>query len=91
MICCGEEREMLTVRGTYRNGTAIPEEVIEGREGKPVLIPFLEENDGTAAGSRAADWSALRQLLEECKVDTGIPDLAHEHDHYLYGKPRKGS
>ncbi|MBN1167854.1 MAG: hypothetical protein JXA44_12100 [Methanospirillaceae archaeon] len=22
-------------------------------------------------------------------VDTGIPSLAHEHDHYLYGTPKK--
>jgi hypothetical protein len=27
-------------------------------------------------------------LIEECTVDTGIPDLAHQHDHYLYGKPK---
>jgi hypothetical protein len=35
-----------------------------------------------------ADWAALARLIEECTVDTGIPDLAHQHDHYLYGKPK---
>ena len=82
---------MLTIRGTFRNGTAIPEEAIEGREGRPVLITFLEEGEEADGAAGEADWKALRNLLEECKVDTGIPDLAHEHDHYLYGKPKKGS
>jgi hypothetical protein len=28
-------------------------------------------------------------LILECQVDTGIPDLASQHDHYLYGTPKK--
>ncbi len=32
---------------------------------------------------------SLEQLVEECEVDTGIEDLATQHDHYLYGKPKK--
>ncbi|HET6974509.1 MAG TPA: hypothetical protein VFH96_10820 [Pyrinomonadaceae bacterium] len=28
---------------------------------------------------------ALIQLLNECTIDTGVSDLAHQHDHYLYG------
>jgi hypothetical protein len=35
------------------------------------------------------DWDALMKLVEECQVDTGIPDLAHQHDHYLYGTPKR--
>lgn len=27
--------------------------------------------------------------LEDLAVDTGIPDLAAQHDHYLYGVPKK--
>ncbi|MEP6913372.1 MAG: hypothetical protein ABI923_11490 [bacterium] len=30
-------------------------------------------------------WDALTQLLTECAIDTGVPDLAQQHDHYLYG------
>lgn len=29
----------------------------------------------------------LGDLLEKCKVSTGITDLAEQHDHYLYGTP----
>lgn len=28
--------------------------------------------------------------LSDLAVHTGIPDLAHEHDHYLYGTPKRG-
>jgi len=35
-------------------------------------------------------WEALAQLVEECAVETGITDLAHQHDHYLYGKSKRG-
>lgn len=27
--------------------------------------------------------------LEDLAVDTGMPDLAAQHDHYLYGVPKK--
>lgn len=29
--------------------------------------------------------------LSSLAVKTGIPDLATEHDHYLYGAPKRGS
>lgn len=32
---------------------------------------------------------SLENLIEDSEVDTGIPDLASQHDHYLYGKPKK--
>ena len=31
----------------------------------------------------------LGKLLERCKVSTGISDLADQHDHYLYGIPKR--
>ena len=31
----------------------------------------------------------LNRLLESYAVDTGIPDLAQEHDHYLHGTPKR--
>lgn len=34
-------------------------------------------------------WDALTALLEDCQMDTGITDLAHQHDHYLHGTPKR--
>ena len=32
----------------------------------------------------------LADYIVSLAVHTGIPDLAHEHDHYLYGTPKRG-
>ena len=47
---------------------------------------FLSDAD---AAKIDAGWDALTALIEECQVDTGITDLAHQHDHYLYGTPKR--
>jgi hypothetical protein len=78
---------MLSVKGIFRKGVAFPEETIEGRENQPVIITFLREEDDEIA--KEDDWVELIQLLEDCSVDTGIEDLAHQHNHYLYGTPKK--
>lgn len=31
----------------------------------------------------------LGDLLERCKVSTGIRDLAEQHDHYIHGTPNR--
>ncbi len=38
---------------------------------------------------KANGAQSLEDLLANCEVDTGIADLAEQHDHYLYGKPKK--
>jgi len=27
--------------------------------------------------------------VNECAIDTGVSDLAHQHDHYLYGTSKQ--
>lgn len=34
-------------------------------------------------------WAQILQLAEQYGVATGIGDLAHQHDHYIYGTPRR--
>ena len=87
---------MLAVKGIFQNGIAQPDESVEGREGQPVIITFLEESDETTQTNwnpspeeLEVGWDALIKLLKENAIDTGIPDLAHQHDHYLYGTPKR--
>jgi hypothetical protein len=82
---------MLSVKGTFQNGVAHPSEPVAEHEGHPVIITFLEEgatNVSPVAGEEEA-WDALARLVEDCGVETGVADFAHQHDHYLYGKPQK--
>ncbi|MGI4790279.1 MAG: hypothetical protein ACRYFS_15685 [Janthinobacterium lividum] len=34
-------------------------------------------------------WDALTALIEASQMDTGIVDLAHQHDHYRLGTPKR--
>jgi hypothetical protein len=28
-------------------------------------------------------------IIQECQIDTGITDLAYQHDHYIHGTPKR--
>ena len=84
---------MISVKGKIKNGVALPlEPVRDTDEGRSVIITFLDEEQYTAKDSVQTNGvKTLEQLIEECQVDTGITDLASQHDHYLYGKPKSNS
>ena len=81
---------MQVVKGTFQNGVAHPTEPVEGRDGPPVIITFLDERDVAKPPSSVDEtsWDELIRLLKDCAMNTGIADLAHQHDHYLYGMPK---
>ena len=80
---------MISVKGKFKNGVALPlEPVKDFQEGKSVIITFLDE-DAEFLSEEKSGAKSLEDLIEECAVDTGIEDLAAQHDHYLYGKPKK--
>lgn len=82
---------MLSVKGEFQNGVATPLIEVEGRDGQQVIITFLDEVPAARNGSVQADddWDAMMKLIEDCQTHTGIGDLAHQHDHYLYGTPKR--
>lgn len=82
---------MLSVKGTFQNGVAHPIEPVEKHEGHPVIITFLEEEIISVSSGAVEEeaWDTLSRLVEDCGVETGISDFAHQHDHYLHGKPKK--
>lgn len=82
---------MLSVKGVFQNGVVRPIQPVEASEGQSVIIIFLDE--GVTSPWLSTDesaWDALSQLVEGCAVETGITDLAHQHDHYLYHEDREG-
>lgn len=78
---------MLSIKGTFQNGVAYPGETVTGRDGQTVIITFLDEPEPSAISESA--WTDLAQLVESCQVHSGIGDLASQHDHYLYGTPKR--
>jgi len=81
---------MISVKGKFKNGVALPlEPVTENQEGKTVIITFLDEMKEEGSQKKQNGAKTLEDLIAECEVDTGIEDLAAQHDHYLYGKSKK--
>ena len=54
------------------------------------LVHFLKEEFFASKGKEAQS-EGINALLEVDKIalETGISDLAHQHDYYLYGLPKK--
>jgi hypothetical protein len=84
---------MLSVKGTFHGGVVTPSEPVgpelEGRE-VTILIPETtprRESPVEPIADPASD--PFLGLIDRCRVATGIGDLAHQHDHYLYGTPKK--
>jgi len=83
---------MFSIKGIYQDGVARPVRPLKARDGQRVIITFLEEACEEASITEDdADWEAMMQLVQAHAVETGIEDLAHEHDHYLHHKPKKAS
>ena len=81
---------MITVKGKIKNGMALPlEPVKESDEGRSVIITFVDDESDFAAQQKKNGSVSLEDLIDQCQVDTGITDLAAQHDHYLYGTPKK--
>jgi len=82
---------MVSIKGVFQNGVAKPIDVVEGRDGQYVIITFLEEKEAPQklAPEQDNEWDVLLKLIEECSMNTGVGDLAHQHDHYLYGTTKR--
>jgi hypothetical protein len=72
----------MVLRGQIHNGVVILEGEVKLPEGTQVEVKPLD-----TPASPVEDDPMYR--LGELAVSTGIPDLARNIDHYLYGHPRK--
>lgn len=66
----------------------------EGHEGKSVTIVLVETEELNLQPTKKTlsldeSWDKFEELLESCKMDAGIEDLAHQHDHYIHGTPKR--
>lgn len=73
----------MTYRGQVKNGAIVLEPGIELPEGAQVKIELdLAESMGRSSAS-----DPLFRMTD-LAVETGVPDLATNVDHYLYGHPK---
>lgn len=78
------------LKAIYEQGVLKLKEPLPLPEGAQVDVTVTsnEESDAERLEMAEPSWDALTQLLVDCAIDTGIPDLAEQHDHYLYGLPK---
>jgi hypothetical protein len=79
---------MLTIKGMLRNGVIYPNEPIQGREGQIVVI-MLPEETVLQQPSPDPSWDALMEFIDQSAIDMEIADLAHQHDYYIHGVPKR--
>ena len=84
-----ESASMTTnLKAIYEKGILRLQEPLPIPEGAEVDVSVSltePENGKQSQENEAQSWDALAQLLNECAIDTGVSDLAQQHDHYLYG------
>lgn len=75
----------MTYHGTVRNGVIILDQEARLPDGTSVEVRPAMPN-GALPNFPDDDFDL--DDLAKFAVDTGIPDLALNHDHYLYGHPK---
>ena len=78
----------MVYQGTIQNGVVVLANGVHLPEGAAVKIELAPQS--TENETAGIDKSQLDPVFRmgELAVDTGIPDLAVNIDHYLYGHPK---
>jgi hypothetical protein len=71
----------MTYRGRFKNGVVVLEGDARLPEGTEVRVEAVKPN-------QHEEPEDLLFRMGDLAVDTGIPDLATNLDHYLYGHPK---
>jgi hypothetical protein len=90
------ERCRMVIYGTYRRGQVVLDQLPELADGTRLRIEEVEAQQDEARAQSAPtpeERAALafgQQLLELAGSCPDLPpDIAENHDHYLYGGPKK--
>lgn len=65
----------------------VPQECATGKV--RVLVMEQESAFNNVNKEKGKSGQSLLDLINACQMDTGIEDLAHEHDHYIHGTPKR--
>ena len=79
----------MVYQGTVQNGVVVFANGVHLPEGAPVKVELM--SSPTDANPTKIDKDQLDPIwrMGELAIDTGIPDLSVNIDHYLYGHPKR--
>jgi hypothetical protein len=85
------DETMLKVKGTFDGEHIVLDEPVTYPPNTPVEVIFITGEEPSPIKSDHDDEERLRRFVRmlDCNLPLGITDLAAEHDHYLYGIPKR--
>jgi len=77
---------MVAIKGHFDGKVIVPDEPLNLPPNQRLLVHIQPEETASCPESQSAlDW-----IADQAVDDPAAPtDLAHQHDHYLYGKPKQ--
>ena len=78
----------MVYQGTVHNGVVVFENGVQLPEGTPVRVELVKEEPAQPEQSPNTNVDIVFRMSDYA-VDTGIPDLGVNIDHYLYGHPKQ--
>jgi hypothetical protein len=83
----GKEASMITVKARFDGRVFIPEQPVDLPAETVVEIIITPPDTKSSARAPLAD---LAELMKQFPADPDMPaDAAAQHDHYLYGTPKR--
>ena len=79
---------VMSYKGTVKNGVVVLESEARLPEGTPVLVHLESWESVVAKAPLGTPEDDPAFKMAELAGPTGIPDLAVNADHYLYGHPK---
>ncbi len=77
---------MIVIHAHFDGKVIVPDEPVDLAIDRALVVRI----ESPAESARPADESALSWLAQNAVEDADAPnDLSHQHDHYLYGTPKK--
>jgi hypothetical protein len=77
----------MTHRGHVQNGVVVLDAPADIPEGATVEVRIVEEPEEAAHGEIPSLYNRMKSAIGKAQ---GLPeDAAHNHDHYLYGLPKR--
>ncbi len=78
---------MIALKAHFDGKVIVPDEPVELPTNEPLTVHV--ELTTTNQNQHQEEGSVLKWLVDNAVEDSLPPDLAHQHDHYLYGTPKK--
>jgi hypothetical protein len=77
---------MVAIKGHFDGKVIVPDEPLNLPPNQRLLVHIQPEEPASPIEPQSAlDW-----IADQAVDDPSLPtDLAHQHDHYLYGKPKQ--